>query len=47
MVNLSNTELNKISGGGISITLWYVIGGAATFIAGLISGFVNPKSCNK
>lgn len=41
---LSCKELGNISGGGKS--LWYVIGGALTLLAGIIAGFVNPRKCN-
>lgn len=41
---LSYKKLAELNGGGR--TLWYLLGGIATFLAGLISGFVNPKKCN-
>jgi lactobin A/cerein 7B family class IIb bacteriocin len=44
---VSNEELMKVSGGAIKSVIWYFIGGGITFLAGLFSGMVNPKSCNK
>lgn len=43
-MKLSNNELAMVSGGSIK---WYVFGGIASFLAGIISGFFNPKSCNR
>ena len=45
MYKLSNDELTSINGGGR--ILWYVLGSAASFIAGIITGWFNPKACNK
>ena len=44
---ISDEELMNISGGAIKAALWYIIGSGITFLAGLFSGIVNPKSCNK
>ena len=41
---ITDKKLAELNGGGR--TLWYLLGGIATFLAGLISGFVNPKKCN-
>lgn len=41
---LSNQELNNINGGGKSI--WYFFGGFCTLLVGLVTGFVNSRSCN-
>ena len=38
---LSCKNKSEVNGGGR--TLWYLLGGIATFLAGLVSGFVNPK----
>lgn len=41
---LSNYELNNISGGGYG---WYlVLGGAITFLIGVIDGYLRPLKCN-
>ena len=44
MNTLTNQELNNINGGGRM--LWYLIGGAALLICGIIDGLVNPQKCN-
>lgn len=45
MVKLSNNELSKINGGGLSIGVALLIGGLATFIIGMIDGYVRPLRC--
>ena len=39
-MELSNTELANINGGGIG--KWILIAGAASFIIGFIDGFLRP-----
>lgn len=38
-------ELKQIQGGGISFGMGIFIGGALTFIIGLIDGYVRPLAC--
>ena len=45
MYKLKDNELNDINGG--ARFLWHIVGAAATFIVGFITGWFNPKSCNK
>ena len=45
MYLLTNENLSKVTG-GVSYKLLYVLAGVGTFIAGIISGIINPKSCN-
>ena len=45
-MQLTKKELNEISG-GISIKLAIIIGGAITFIIGIIDGIIRPLKCNK
>lgn len=45
MIKLSNSELSKINGGGFSIGVSLLIGGLATFIIGMIDGYVRPLRC--
>lgn len=39
-MELSNTELTNITGGGV--TKWIIIGGAIAFAIGFIDGFLRP-----
>ncbi len=41
---LSYNALDDVTGGGK--TLWYIIGGLSAFLAGVFSGFMNPRACN-
>lgn len=43
MVEINHNELMEIEGGGR--LLWYVIGGAALLIVGIIDGIINPNKC--
>ena len=43
MERISNKELKSINGGGFG--LGFLIGGLATFLIGVIDGFVNPLKC--
>lgn len=42
---LTNEKLNEINGGGKAF--WLILGGAAAFLAGIFSGFMNPSKCNR
>lgn len=44
MKKLTDEELMNINGGKISV---YVLGGIATFIIGLVDGWLRPLSCNR
>lgn len=46
MTYLKEEELKEISGGWISATKVLGIIGAATFLIGVIDGFVRPLRCN-
>lgn len=46
-MNLTDKELMSTKGGGVSYGLIVIIGGALTFIAGVIDGILRPLSCNK
>ena len=43
MNEISKNELKKINGGGIGLGLLF--GGLATFLIGVIDGFVRPLKC--
>ncbi len=45
-MKLTTNELNHITGGGISFGLALSIVSGLVFVAGLISGYFNPKKCN-
>jgi len=45
MYELTNEKLSNVTGGGR--ILIYVLGGMASFLAGVITGWFNPKACNK
>ena len=44
MKKISNDELMSINGGGFGLGL--LIGGLATFIIGVIDGYVRPLKCH-
>ena len=46
MINLTNTELKEINGGGINIGLIAGIAAGVTFLIGLIDGIIRPLKCN-
>ena len=46
MERISKNELMSVNGGGFSIGLGFLIGGLATFIIGVIDGYVRPLKCN-
>ncbi len=44
---LNNEEMLEVKGGGINFKIiGAIIGGAITFIFGVIDGFLNPRKCN-
>ena len=43
MNKISNNELKQVNGGGFGLRL--LIGGFATFLIGVIDGFVRPLKC--
>ncbi len=45
-MKLSNEDLLKVEGGGISFGVGLAIVSGLIFIGGLVSGYMNPKSCN-
>ena len=42
---MENNELKKIKGGAFNIGIGLFIGGAKTFIIGLVDGYVRPLAC--
>ena len=44
---ISNDELQKINGGGLSILAVAGIVSGAVFLIGVIDGYVRPKKCNE
>lgn len=44
---LNNEKMMMITGGGALLKVVGAIGTAVVFLIGVISGFVNPKRCNK
>ena len=46
MQKIDNNDLKKIKGGGINWSLWAGVGGLASFIVGLVDGFIHTKKCN-
>lgn len=49
MVEVTNDELKKISGGAKAVkwgTIGVIIGVVATFLSGLLDGYLRPLSCN-
>lgn len=48
MNKLTNEELSNISGGAIklAITKWLIGGGIATFIIGVVNGYLRPLTCS-
>ncbi len=47
-MQLTNEELSNINGGAIKIavTKWLIGGGIATFIIGVINGYLRPLACS-
>lgn len=46
MIELEESELKSINGGGVSVGLLVGISAGITFIIGVIDGFMRPKKCN-
>lgn len=48
-MELKNDELLKVEGGAIKFgaTIFFILGGLAAFITGIIDGYFNPVKCNK
>ncbi len=46
MKKLKNSEMQEICGGAIKWGIIASIGGFASFIIGVIDGWMNPKKCN-
>ena len=46
MKKLTNTKLEKISGGGLSVAAMIGIGALIIFLSGLLEGITNPSKCN-
>lgn len=45
MHRIKDEELKKIEAGGFSLGLGLILGGIATFLIGLIDGYVRPLAC--
>jgi hypothetical protein len=45
MTKLSNIELKQTTGGAFSFGMALLIGGLATFIIGMVDGYVRPLRC--
>lgn len=47
-MQLTNEDLSNINGGAIKIavTKWLIGGGIATFIIGVINGYLRPLACS-
>ena len=46
MNKINNLEMQRINGGAIKWGIIAGIGGFASFIIGVIDGWMNPKKCN-
>lgn len=44
---INNQELSNITGGAFKYGVAVVIGGIATFVIGLIDGYLRPSTCRK
>ena len=44
---VSDEELSKIEGGALTLGAILAIGGIATFLIGVVDGYVRPLKCNK
>lgn len=45
MNTLSKSEMKQIEGGGVNWGIVAAIGSAASFIIGVIDGWIHPKRC--
>lgn len=43
---MTEQELKTINGGGINIGFGILLGGLATFIIGLVDGYIRPLACH-
>lgn len=46
MKKMNESEMKKISGGGVNIGLWIGIGAGVSFLIGLFDGLIRPLKCN-
>ena len=48
MKNLTDEELNNVNGGAIKLSVgtFLIIGGAASFVIGLVNGYLRPLACS-
>lgn len=46
MNKMNNNELYEIKGGGVNWGIVAALGAFASFLVGLVDGYVNPKKCN-
>ncbi len=46
MEKLETKELQKISGGGLSLGTGLLIGAGVIFLIGVIDGYIRPLKCN-
>lgn len=44
---LQDEELIALNGGAVKYGLWTIIGGAITFLIGIIDGYLRPLPCNR
>lgn len=44
---LTNQELSEVNGGAIrlAVSKWIIVGGIATFVIGIINGYLRPLTC--
>ena len=47
MNRINNEQLKKIKGGAVNWGVWAALGGLASFVIGLVDGFVHTKKCNQ
>lgn len=46
MTNIKNEELKEIKGGSVNWGLMVGLGAFASFLIGIVDGYINPKKCN-
>ena len=46
MKEIDSEQLKKVKGGGIHWGILAGFGAAASFVIGIIDGWINPKKCN-
>lgn len=47
MIKLNTKEMKQINGGAIRFGVVLAIGALASFIVGLIDGYIRPLKCNE